>query len=129
MEVVQTLSEIERFRGLPARRCDNCGGTEAYISANVPVPACVTCNPPTEAATTRLYAVLDGSRLRYRLDPTEAVTGQSGRRGSVETEADVIPHLGRASYFEATERGREFERRLEAGEIFPMGNETKEIKH
>lgn len=69
----RSRGQLDQFIGLPAKRCGVCGGCEFYLSESSPSPACVDCNPPTGGPVSRLYAVLDGSRLRYRAELPEPV--------------------------------------------------------
>lgn len=105
-------AEMVQFIGLPAKRCGVCGGCEFYISQNQPSPTCLECKPPTGATISRLYAVSDGSRLRYQSEPTSTLSAATTDPVRRERER-LAEYRGTGRYWSHTATGCQLDRLLD----------------
>lgn len=107
-----TNAEMVQFIGLPAKRCGVCGGCEFYLSQKTPSPTCLECKPPTESAVSRLYAVSDGSRLRYQSEPTSTLSAATTDPVRRERER-LAEYRGTGRYWSHTATGYRLDRLLD----------------
>lgn len=108
----RSCGQLDQFIGLPAKRCGVCGGCEFYISQNQPSPTCLECKPPTGLTVSRLYAVSDGSRLRYQSEPTSTLSAATTDPVRRERER-LAEYRGTGRYWSHTATGCQLDRLLD----------------